>query len=220
MLFKWFYIALCINLGLLPSLSLATSGSKPGQNTFPNNQYLYDRFPNAVLYYYGITVSDALVRIFEGDFNRWPEHVQSIEYTRTLPFCNVVRQFFYPIAGVVQLNANLTYRVGSNENNIYEFDPYMSWRWANFFWNKWVNTSLAIGEGISYASSIPWLEKKTNVNTKRLLNYLMLEATLAPPIYPKLQLVIRIHHRSGAYGLYRAGNTGSNAVGLGLRYLF
>jgi hypothetical protein len=83
-----------------------------------------------------------------------------------------------------------------------------------------VNTSLAIGEGISYASSIPALERKANEQTKRLLNYLMLEASFAVPRHPKLQLIIRLHHRSGAFGLYRAGNTGSNNIGLGVRYLF
>jgi hypothetical protein len=48
----------------------------------------------------------------------------------------------------------------------------------------------------------------------------MLEAAFALPAYPQIQVVGRIHHRSGAFGLYRAGNTGSNAVGIGIRYLF
>jgi hypothetical protein len=67
---------------------------------------------------------------------------------------------------------------------------------------------------------MPSLEKRSNTNTKRLLNYLMLEAAFALPAYPQVQLLARIHHRSGAFGLYRAGNTGSNDVGLGIRYLF
>lgn len=185
-----------------------------------NDNFLYDQHPFAGTYYYGITASDALIRFVQGRFHRWPEHVQSLELAYTLNENNVVRRFFSPIVSVVQIAANTTYRQGKGENNIYEFDPYIAFRFVNFPWNNYVNTSLAIGEGISYASSIPALEIRDNGHTKRLLNYLMLESTFAMPKYPRLQLVARIHHRSGAFGLYHAGNTGSNAVGLGIRYLF
>src|SRR5262245_23564687 len=53
-----------------------------------------------------------------------------------------------------------------------------------------------------------------------MMNYLLLEATFALPTHPYLQLVVRIHHRSGAHGLYHAGNTGSNVIGLRIRYLY
>ena len=49
---------------------------------------------------------------------------------------------------------------------------------------------------------------------------MVVELTIASPRYPRLQLVMRIHHRSGAFGLYHAGNTGSNDLALGIRYLF
>lgn len=190
------------------------------QDVYPQGQKLYDRYPWAMTYYYGVTMSDALVRILRGDMHRWPEHIQSVELAKTLNEDNVVRRFFSPVVGVVQVAGNFTVRQGSNQNTIYELDPYIAFRWANLPWNQYVNTSFAIGEGISYVTSIPSLEKQDNDNTKRLLNYLMLEATFALPAYPRLQLIARIHHRSGAYGLYHAGNTGSNDVGLGIRYLF
>jgi len=180
---------------------------------------LYDQYPWSLMYYYGVTVSDPLVRIFAGEIHRWPEHIQSIELDRTLSQENALRRFLEPIVGVIQLAANFTVRNGSNEAVIYEFDPYIAARWANFPWNAYINTSLGFGEGISYATSIPAIELKDNQNTKRLLNYLMFEATVALPSCPRLQLLARIHHRSGAYGLYHAGNTGSNDIGLGVRYL-
>lgn len=190
-----------------------------GGSAYPSDQKLYDQYPWAFTYYYGITGSDALARMVKGEFHRWPEHVQSLEAAYTLNECNVFRRLVNPLVGVVQLAGNVSLRVGSHQNTIYEFNPYVAFRWANFPWNHYVNTSLAIGEGISYDTSVPSLESKSSENTKRLLNYLMLEATFASPTYPRLQLVARIHHRSGAYGLYHAGNTGSNVVGLGIRYL-
>lgn len=186
---------------------------------YPQNQTLYDKFPHSLFYYYGVTVTDPLARMFT-DMHRWPEHINSLEYSYTLSKYNPVRRFFCPLVGVVQLAMNITQRNGRNENTIYEFDPYITFRWANLPWNHLINTSFAIGEGISYASSYPSLEKKSNHNTKRLLNYLMLEVSIASPYYPRLQFVARIHHRSGAFGLYHAGNTGSNVIGAGVRYLF
>lgn len=186
----------------------------------PSDQKLYEQYPWAATYYYGITGSDALARMFEGEFHRWPEHVQSLELSHTLDQNNVLRRLVSPLVGVVQLAGNVTLRSGSNQPRIYEFDPYLAFRWANLPWNHYVNTSFAIGEGVSYATSVPSLERKYSDDNKRFLNYLMLEATFALPDHPQWQLVARIHHRSGAYGLYHAGNTGSNDVGLGIRYLF
>jgi hypothetical protein len=187
--------------------------------TYPNDYHLYDRYPWAILYYYGVTGSDALGSMMTGTFHRWPEHIQSFEVSHTLPRDNWLRQFVFPLVGVVQVAMNTTIRSDHPNRTIYEFDPYIEGRWSTFPWNRYLNTSFAIGEGISYATAIPSLEMKSSNDTKRLLNYLLLEATIASPTYPQLQLVVRIHHRSGAYGLYHAGNTGSNNIGLSIRYL-
>jgi hypothetical protein len=197
-----------------------TNTSLPSVTAWPQGECLYDRYRFAGLYYYGITTSDALGSILVGKIHRWPEHIQSVELSYTLSRENFLRRLVYPLVGVVQVTGNFTVRNGSNEHTIYEFNPYVEGRWANFPWNKYVNTSFAIGEGISYDTSIPSLERKSSEDTKRLLNYLMLEATFASPDNPRWQLVLRIHHRSGAFGLYHAGNTGSNDLGLGIRYLF
>ncbi|MBV9576535.1 MAG: hypothetical protein JO149_07915 [Gammaproteobacteria bacterium] len=181
---------------------------------------LNDRYPWAFTYYYGLTVSDPLARIVVGELHRWPEHIQSAELAYTLNEENVLRRLLSPIVNVVQITGDVTMRKGANEHTIYELDPYLALRWTHLPWNQYVNTSFAFGEGISYASSVPALEKKGNDNTKRLLNLLIFEATFALPHYPQWQLVARIHHRSGAYGLYHAGNSGSNDVGFGIKYLF
>jgi hypothetical protein len=212
---------------LLSSATLAAAPVKtvlapvPDATLLPTDQRLYDQRPWAILYYYGITGTNALTQIMPGlQFDRWPEHIQTLELEKTLDPDNGFRRFFSPIVGIVQLAGAVTVRTGSNQNTIYEVDPYINWRWANLPWNNYVTTSLSIGEGISYASSVPSVEKRDNTNTKRLLNLLIFEATFAAPSHPELQLVARIHHRSGAFGLYHAGNSGSNDIGLGIRYLF
>jgi hypothetical protein len=186
-----------------------------------HKQTLYDEYPWAFAYYYGIDFEDKLIRITKFGFHRWPEHIQSIELAHTLSEDNFLRRLVCRIVNVVQLTGNFTVRHDHNiPNTIYEFDPYLAFRWTNLPWNHYITTSFAIGEGVSYATSYISLEKKNGEYTKRFLNYLMLEATFAAPKYPRLQLMIRIHHRSGVYGLYHAGNAGSNALGLGIKYLF
>lgn len=200
---------------------LVTNIANAHTNNLPVDQHLYDLYPFSLLYYYGVTVNDPLLKVITlHNLQRWPEYVQSIELAYTLDEDNVLRHFLSPLVGVVQVAGNITLRNGRHQNQIYELDPYLIFRWANWRWNDTVVTSFAIAEGVSYDTSISSIEKRDNDNTKRFLNYLMLEATFAAPSYPRLQAVARIHHRSGAYGLYHAGNTGSNDIGLAIRYLF
>ena len=188
---------------------------------YPTDQNLYDQYPWSLMLYYGVTVDNPLLQVLTlHDLKRWPEHIESLELAYTLNENNIIRRIFSPIVGVVQIAGNATMRNDRNNKTIYEFDPYFMFRWANLPWNHIVTTSFAIGEGISYDSSVPSIEQQQNEHTKHLLNYLMFEATFSPPSNPRIQIVARIHHRSGAYGLYRAGNTGSNDIGLGIRYLF
>lgn len=221
-LFKQIKTTLILVIAYLSLSFTAMAGTLPYSIpiTTPVDKKLYDQYPWGLLYYYGITGTDSLVQIFEGNFRRWPEHIQTVELEKTLDENNAFRRFFNPIVGIVQLAGAITMRNGSNQHTIYEVDPYINFRWANLPWNHYLTTSFSVGEGISYASSVPAVEKKDNQNTKRLLNLLIFEATFAAPTYPQLQWVARIHHRSGAFGLYRAGNSGSNDVGLGIRYLF
>ena len=91
-------------------------------------------------------------------------------------------------------------------------------RWHRFPWNDTLNTSLAFGLGPSYASQVPPHEIARGGQSEKWLIYWYLELTLSPP-GSDLAGVLRLHHRSDAYGLM--GDTGStNAVILGLRQAF
>jgi hypothetical protein len=106
---------------------------------------------------------------------------------------------------------------GDQDN--WEFTGSVNLRWVVFPWNKYLQTSMALGEGLSYATKIPALEKAdpTNSDYSQLSNYILLEVTFAIPESP-WSLVTRIHHRSGVWGLY--GHAGSNIIEAGIRYRF
>lgn len=147
--------------------------------------------------------------------------MNSIDLSYQLDPTNPLRRFFKPLVSTIEVAGNITQRHDPN-GLIYEFDPYLDFRWKTFPWDHYVTTTFAIGDGLSYATGIPMREQhdSSNNNAKRLLNFLVVEATFAAPSHPYLQFVVRLNHRCGAWGLFGAGNLSSNAIGLGLRYLF
>jgi hypothetical protein len=92
-------------------------------------------------------------------------------------------------------------------------------RWITFPWNRYVETTAAVGGGLSVTTEVPVLEKRDpeNSHAGTLLHYLLLEATFGPPGSP-WSVVTRIHHRSGIFGLF--SHSGSNVISAGIRYRF
>ena len=95
-------------------------------------------------------------------------------------------------------------------------------RWLPFFWDKYLDTSFAFGNGLSWATDEPELEIREGDENKsnQLLYYILVELAFALPRRPQWDLFVRIHHRSSVFGLIDNITTGSNFVGLGLRYKF
>jgi hypothetical protein len=94
-------------------------------------------------------------------------------------------------------------------------------RWLPFPWDKYLDTSLAVAAGLSYATSVPAVEVENQGDSARLLGALSFEFTFALPRVPQWHLVAGIlHHRSGAGGTFDGVTSASNGFGIGLRYRF
>ena len=100
-----------------------------------------------------------------------------------------------------------------------EFNLALVVRWLPFPWDCYLDTSFALGDGLSYATDIPEIESERHdeVST-RFLNYLMFEFDFKLPQFPRWSLIARLHHRSGIYGLFDGVDGASNAVCLGVKY--
>jgi hypothetical protein len=111
-------------------------------------------------------------------------------------------------------------QIGKHFNNdtFWEFNGLIVGRWHAFPWNKYVDTSFAVGDGLSYYTEVSKVEKDDDEDAQRMLNYLMFELALGLPKYSRWDLVLRIHHRSSIFGLYGAG--GSNYVCGGIKFSF
>ena len=111
-------------------------------------------------------------------------------------------------------------QIGKHFNNdtFWEFNGLIIGRWHVFPWNRYVDTSVAVGDGFSYYTEVSKVEKEDDEDAQKTLNYLMFELALGLPQYPRWDLVVRIHHRSSIFGLYGAG--GSNYVCGGIKFSF
>lgn len=101
-----------------------------------------------------------------------------------------------------------------------EIDTLISFRWHWFPWNRFLQTSLAFGEGFSFATGYPSSEAVSQNIRSKFLNALLTEVAFALPRHSDWSLIARLHHRSGIYGTINGVNGGSNYVTFGLMKRF
>lgn len=98
----------------------------------------------------------------------------------------------------------------------WEFNALLTARWEAFFWDKYLDTSLAAGIGPSYATDVPEIEVQRSGESERLQVHMMVELEFALPSHPNIAAIIRVHHRSNAFGIVADDGT-SNALAFGLK---
>ena len=121
----------------------------------------------------------------------------------------------------VEIEGNVARRFGDDDS--WEFNAALFFRWDNFPWQDYVYTTVAIGAlGPSYATGISDTEKRKSGNDKgsRLLHYMAPEITFSPPSNHNISVIMRVHHRSGVFGLFDGVDGGSNFVTIGFRHYF
>lgn len=99
----------------------------------------------------------------------------------------------------------------------------IGFRWSAFPWNKFVYTTVAFIEGANLATRIEREERRENTPShtgSMLLNYFSPEITFALPDVSEYELVVRYHHRSGAFGLINDVQGGAQAIAVGFRLHF
>jgi hypothetical protein len=104
----------------------------------------------------------------------------------------------------------------------WEFNGLLLARWTKFPWDHVVDTTVAIGDGLSFPTEVPPLETRRHGPdlSGRVLNYVLGEVTFALPEVPEWNLVWRFHHRSGFFGAFDGVTEGSTVIGGGIKYKF
>jgi len=92
-------------------------------------------------------------------------------------------------------------------------------RYRGFPWDRYLLTSVALSTGLNYASAVSELEqeKARDGEGSRLMHFFSPEVTFALPRYPDTELLFRIHHRSGVFGVVSDAFGGMQYATFGLR---
>lgn len=132
-----------------------------------------------------------------------------------------VSRKIYDFHEYLGMEGELNIAKNSGLQNHWEFNGAVILRWNAFPWDRYVNTSLAYGLGLSHALERPPIEEEPHRRAARTIVFMPAELTFAPPESRESpwEVIVRIHHRSGAFGVVKDAG-GSNFVTLGLRYRF
>ncbi len=110
------------------------------------------------------------------------------------------------------------------EQDHWEFNAAYIARWMNFPWDHHLDTRIAVGAGVSWATEVPFIEPRAKElgeeESARFLGYVVIEAEFKPPRPSQWSGFVRLHHRSDAWGIFHDKRGGSNFITLGTRYHF
>ncbi len=196
----------CLLILVMISITLIASGALAQDDIKENNAERYKWFLTA---YAGAHAQDDIqdVVTFQPKFED-NAYVGVVALAREL--WHYKKYFSFELEGQVAKHFN--------KDTHWEFVGVLIGRWHYFPWNKYVDTSFAVGDGLSYYTEVSEVETEDDDDAQRVMNYLLFELALGLPEYPKWDLVFRIHHRSSIFGLYGAG--GSNFVCAGIKFSF
>jgi hypothetical protein len=111
------------------------------------------------------------------------------------------------------------YRFGLEDEG--EFWGSLYFRYDGFPWNDWVYTTAAINTGWSILTDTSDFERhRSNGRSSRVLHSFSPEITFADPDNKDVELVVRLQHRSGIFGLVDGVSSGSTFVTTGIRFRF
>jgi hypothetical protein len=122
----------------------------------------------------------------------------------------------------LELEGGVAKRFGSREaGQQWEFDLIPMARWTWFPWNDYVYTNFRLGLiGASYVTGISDFERQfdSSGHSSRFLNLLVPELTVSPYKEAPFEVFVRVHHRSGVYGLINGVHGASNYISTGIRF--
>jgi hypothetical protein len=120
----------------------------------------------------------------------------------------------------IEIEGGFAQRFGQNRQSEFDLIPISRWKW--FPWNNLIYTNFRLGLlGASYVTGISQWEIQNSHNNKgsRYLNFLVPEFTFSSSPDSSWEAFIRVHHRSGIFGLIDGVQGGSNYLSVGARFV-
>ena len=110
--------------------------------------------------------------------------------------------------------------VDENSRSLFpDYNAGIGFRWVDFPWNRWVDTTFFVGVGFSYSSKVYTIDRVRHPGEHRshLKFDWPLQLTFALPAWPRHQFVLFNDHQSGGHFFDEGG---VNSLGLGYRLEF
>ena len=197
-----------------PSPAPSVTSATPAIATSPRERW-------GVLFSHSLMTDDGIWQVLSGHVTLKFGVMDTIDVSYEVEHENVFKRhtegahgFWRPFAGSLYLAGSLTRRDDDPGGDMFELAPYVMWRLRPMPVARLLATTFAVGDGLSYTTHVPARE-----GGQHLKNFLTVEGTLGIPSHQDIALVLRVHHRCDAWGLFGAGGS-TNAIGLGVRYLF
>jgi hypothetical protein len=173
---------------------------------------------------FGISIiSDGDIgQVLTGGFDRADGDAGGQNYSLTVNW--IARRFEIPCHGRIlrpQFEPYLTLTlVDQNHDSIFpDYNGGIGFRWVDFPWNKWLETTFFMGIGLSYSSEVYVVDRERHPDDDRshLKFDWPIQFTFALPRWPQHQLVLFNDHQSGGH-IFDEG--GVNSCGIGYRLEF
>jgi hypothetical protein len=172
-----------------------------------------DERPNGIALFAGLYSSDVFTDIVTSPWDTQTEDI----YLLTLSYNRRLATIFRHLD--IEVEGGVGRRFG--DNNSFEAYAALGLRWTYFPWNRHLRTTFAVYPiGPSYVADLSASEVAKDGRSANWLNYFALELTLAAPDLPQLEVLFRLHHRSGAFGAINGSTNGADFLSVGARYRF
>jgi len=160
--------------------------------------------------------------VLTGSFDRADGDAGGRNYSLTVNW--IARRFEIPCHGQIlrpQFEPYLTLTlVDQNHDSIFpDYNGGIGFRWVDFPWDKWLETTFFMGIGLSYSSEVYVVDRERHPGEDRshLKFDWPIQFTFALPRWPQHQLVLFNDHQSGGH-IFDEG--GVNSYGIGYRLEF
>jgi hypothetical protein len=119
----------------------------------------------------------------------------------------------------IEPEAGAAYRFGEESEG--EFWGSLYFRYDGLPWNDTIYTTLALNTGLSTLTETSKFERdRSDGDSSQVLHNFSPEITFADPDYRDIELVLRLHHRSGIFGTIDGVSSGSTFITTGIRFRF
>lgn len=172
----------------------------------------------AVAVYSGVYIEDSMTDLWSSPSLPWDWNYASEDHLVATTVSRVTWEFWRHWTLEPELGIGQRY----GRESATELWGAFFFRYHGFPWDRYVLTTMALSTGLNWASEVTDVEqdRANDDEGSQLMHYFAPEVTFALPSHPNTELMIRIHHRSGVFGLVSDALGGAQYATVGLRFRF